>query len=316
MENKSSVSALQEYCAQNKIAAPVYEYIDGEEGGYVCKVTLLDIEAYGNGRSKRDAKHLSALNVLRKIKKLPGTKLGGDGDGNEYSGEIPGIDELVDEMGNHNRDMLKELRDFCVSHDMPLPTIEIVQQSGSPNAPQFVACCAVASIKRYGKSDKKKDARQRAATAMLCVISQDLNDLRTHTSQLIPVNKDPGNTIEDIESERRLKFKTYRELTDSGNTENTSTKLCDRHNYFKKFFPNLKTAAIEVMNSGDYTTNKDTVLAMLEALKLTPRITTFDSGTLEPLLLVELNCDYDCVFMGLESQIYGQILAYFNDMLI
>lgn len=50
MDNKSAVSALQEYCAQAKTGNPVYEYLDGEDGGYICKAVLMDIEAYGNGK--------------------------------------------------------------------------------------------------------------------------------------------------------------------------------------------------------------------------------------------------------------------------
>ncbi|XP_017853776.2 uncharacterized protein LOC108607450 [Drosophila busckii] len=323
MENKSSVSALQEFCAQTKTGLPVYDYIDGEEGGYICKVTLMDVEAYGNGRSKRDAKHLAATNIMRKLRKLPGFENFGPaaddagGGGGSGSGSM---DTVVNELTNMNRDMLKELRDYCVRHDMPLPTIEIVQQSGTPNAPEFVACCCVASIKRYGKSDKKKDARQRAAIEMLCVISQEKPSLQANNSQLVSVNAevplDLCSNFEDEETERRRKFKTFRELTDAGGDENASIKLCDRHNYFKSFYPELKEKAWEALRSTEFTSTKGKAEAVLAALKLKPRVTTLPAKSMEPLLQIELNCEYDCLFMGLESQIYGQICDYFVDMLV
>ena len=52
----------------------------------------------------------------------------------------------------------------------PLPIIEIIQQNGTPNAPEFTAVCQVASIRRYGVSEKKKDAKQKAAYEVLKVI--------------------------------------------------------------------------------------------------------------------------------------------------
>jgi len=53
MDNKSAVSALQEFCAKSKNIPPTYDFIDGEDGGYVCKVVLMEIEAYGNGNFTR-----------------------------------------------------------------------------------------------------------------------------------------------------------------------------------------------------------------------------------------------------------------------
>ncbi|KAH8237523.1 hypothetical protein KR038_003732 [Drosophila bunnanda] len=318
MDNKSAVSTLQEFGAKSKISAPTYEFIDGEDGGYVCKVSMMDSESYGNGRSKRDAKHLAASNLLRKIRKLPGVgSLLSDWETNATDE----ISELADEMTNLNRDMLKELRDYCVRHDMPLPIIEIVQQSGTPNAPEFVACCSVASIVRYGKSDKKKDARQRAAIEMLSVIANDLDAVRPDQMQVVtpkPTESDAEmiDVQADVEAERRKKFNTYRELTDAGSVDNTGLRLCDRHKYFKNFYPALKEAAFEVIKSDEYMSTKDQALSLLSALKITPRIGVVEATSIEPLMKIELNCEFDCLFLGFESEIYRQIIDYFKDMLV
>ncbi|KAH8418804.1 hypothetical protein KR222_007536 [Zaprionus bogoriensis] len=320
MENKSSVSALQEFCAKTKTDAPVYDYIDGEDGGYVCKVVLMDMEAYGNGRSKRDCKHLAAANIMRKLSKLPGFAdfgLAADAHADASDSLASGV---VDEMTNMNRDMLKELRDYCVRHDMPLPSIEIVQQSGTPNAPEFVACCSVASIKRYGKSDKKKDARQRAAIEMLWVISNNTDkskpDNQLASTKLQSAPTDLESNFEDVEVERRRKFKTYRELTDAGDDADPSVKLCDRHNYFKNYYPHLKEAAIKELRSQWYDSPKQQMDTVLAELKLSPRNTELECQSMEPMLMIELNCDYDCVFMGQESKVYEEMRQYFLDMLV
>ncbi|XP_016963972.1 double-stranded RNA-binding protein Staufen homolog 1 [Drosophila biarmipes] len=314
MDNKSAVSALQEFCAKSKSIPPTYDFIDGEDGGYVCKVELMEIEAYGNGRSKRDAKHLAAANILRKIRKLPGVS------GLLDECETKSVGDLCEELTNLNRDMLKELRDYCVRHEMPLPTIEIVQQCGTPNAPEFVACCSVASIVRYGKSDKKKDARQRAAIEMLAVISNEADDMRPDKMQVVSSKPAEGldvdETLEDLEAERRKKFNTYRELTDAGSVDNTGLRLCDRHNYFKNFFPALKEAAFEAIRSDEFSSSKDKALSVMSALKITPSISTLESSSMEPLLCVQLNCDFDVVFVSLESKIFEEIIEYFGTMLI
>lgn len=261
---------------------------------------------------------------MRKLSKLPGFSSFGLAPDAVHKDDTA-ASAVMDEMTNINRDMLKELRDYCVRHDMPLPTIEIVQQSGTPNAPEFVACCSVASIKRYGKSDKKKDARQRAAIEMLRVISSDTEKSKPG-NQLVSTKPPQGGaatvaadldtTFEDLETERRRKFKTYRELTDAGAEDNASIMLCDRHNYFKTYYPHLKEEAFKALRSDDeYETPKQKMMAVLSALKLTPRITRLVATSMEPMLQIELNCDYDCVFMGLESQIYSEMKNYFMIML-
>ncbi|KAH8412966.1 hypothetical protein KR009_007213 [Drosophila setifemur] len=310
MDNKSAVSAIQEFCAKTKNCPPTYDYIEGEDGGYMCKATLMEVESYGNGRSKRDAKHLAAVNIMRKIRILPGV--------GDMLADVESYAE--DEATNLNIDMLKELRDFCVRHEMPLPSIEVVQQSGTPSAPEFVACCKVASITRYGKSDKKKDARQRAAIEMLTLISKDVDASRVGKMQMVSTKPtetmEVRDVLEDAEAERRKKFNTYRELTDAGSVEKSGLRLCDRHNYFKSFYPPLKASAFEVINSSNYVTAKDKALSLLSSLKITPRITTLEATSMEPLLQIELNCDYDCVFLGLESKIYNDMVLYFSEMLI
>ncbi|EDV59257.1 double-stranded RNA-binding protein Staufen homolog 2 [Drosophila erecta] len=315
IDNKSAVSALQEFCAKTKNIPPTYNFIDGEDGGYVCKVDLMELMAYGNGRSKRDAKHLAAVNILRKIRKLPGM-------GNIISQdcETMTMGDPDEALININRDMLKALRDYCVRHEMPLPSIEVVQQSGSPNAPEFVACCSVASIVRYGKSDKKKDARQRAAIEMLAVISKEADNLRPGQMEVVSTKKSEGldldETLEELEALRRKKFNTYVELTEAGAIDHSGLRLCDRHNYFKNFYPALKCAALEAIRSDEFMTSKDKALSVMSALKITPKISVLKSLSVVPMLCVELNCDLDVVFAALETNIYDQIIDYFSTMLV
>ncbi|KAM7351157.1 r2d2 [Cochliomyia hominivorax] len=296
---KSSVSALQEYCARHKIPPPVYEFIDSEDGGaFVCQVQIMDKEADGTGRSKRDAKHLAAHNIIQKLRKT-----------------CPDIDEIqhVEHMEIPTEDMVVKLRDFCVQHQHPLPVFEIVQQGGSPDAPEFIAVCSVASIKRYGVSEKKKDAKQIAALAILNIIADNTQPL-DHQMQVAPID----SSIEDVESQRYHKFKSYRELdgTNIGETAK-GILLVDRHNYFVNFHKHIKELAWETINNPNYEENdRKQVMDLFHVLKITPRITAHAAlKSIEKLIQIEINCDYDAFFLDVESNIYSSVIEYFRDML-
>ncbi|XP_033249325.1 uncharacterized protein LOC117185883 [Drosophila miranda] len=310
MDKKSAVSNLEEFCAKSKIPVPKYDYIEGEEGGYVCKIVLMDVESYGNGRSKRDSKHLAASNMIKRLRRMPGLS-------EHLSDDIGGNgSDLYDELKNLNRDMIKELRDYCVRHEIPLPIIEIVQQCGTPDAPEFLACCSVVSIKRYGKSDKKKDARQRAAIEMLSVISSKetrMEVVSTKPSDQGTIPLVDGNS--DIETERRLIFSTYRDFIASGRTEFSARKVCDAHNYYKDFFPHLNKAAFEVINSTEYENEKDQLMHILKALNITPEFSTVPAKSMKTMVKIELNVEFDRVFIDYENNIYGYMIGYLKDML-
>ncbi|XP_036337282.1 LOW QUALITY PROTEIN: interferon-inducible double-stranded RNA-dependent protein kinase activator A homolog [Rhagoletis pomonella] len=293
MVGKSSVSALEEYCAKNKLPKPHYEYIDEDDGSFACQITVMDTEAEGRGRSKRDAKHQAAFAVIKRLR-------------------LTDMPDLVDDsdVGIPTTDVVVQLRDYCVQHQMPLPTFEIVQQAGTPDAPEFTALCAVASIRRYGVSEKKKDARQKAAYEMLRIIVDDVNKL-DYQMQVATLQ----SAQEDLEVERYKKFKTYREMTESTTGEMPGVLLCDRHNYFKQFYSELKNAAYKILSSDAYESEQEKALDVLEALKIKPKITKMPTDKAEPLLFIELNCDFDVVFAGPPSKVYQDIVGYFKVML-
>ncbi|XP_018785155.1 PREDICTED: uncharacterized protein LOC108966616 [Bactrocera latifrons] len=292
MVGKSSVSVLQEYCAKNKVPPPTYEYLDEDDGSFCCKIEFMETDAVGIGRSKRDAKHNAAAVIIKKLRLADASQLADDG-----AASIPPIDMVV------------QLRDYCVQQSMPLPTFEIVQQAGTPDAPEFTALCTIASIRRYGVSEKKKDARQKAAYEMLLAVVDDVNKLE-QSMQIATLQ----NAQEDIESERYKKFKTYRELTESGTGDIRGVLICDRHNYFRKFYPELKEAANKILRSS-YDSVQDQALDVLESLKIAPKIALLPSIKAEPMLFIELNCEYDVVFAGPTPKVYEDIIAYFKVML-
>lgn len=158
---KPPVTALQEYCAKNNIPLPTYDWIDSDDGSFVCKVDAVDSREHGYGRSKREAKHDAAANIIKKLKLT--------------HPDITDIPQAPHEA-IPTTDIIVKLRDYCVQRNHPLPTIEIIQQTGPAEAPEFTAVCVLSTIKRYGVANNKKEARQKAALEMLRVII----DVRTY----------------------------------------------------------------------------------------------------------------------------------------
>ncbi|XP_022227384.2 uncharacterized protein LOC111077419 [Drosophila obscura] len=208
---------------------------------------------------------------------------------NDAAENVPGNgSDLHEEPKHFNRKKIDiaELRNYCIRHEMPLPVVEIVQQCGTPDAPEYIACCTVASIKRYGTAGTKKAARQLAALEVLIVISADEQEEPNH----------------DLEVERR-------------GPRTGGRKPCDAHNYYKKFLPHLKAAALEVLDSKDYKNEKEQLLALLTALKITPEFSTVPSTSGVTLVKVQLNVDFDNLFIDFESRICRYMLDYFKVML-
>ncbi|BFG00799.1 uncharacterized protein DMAD_00719 [Drosophila madeirensis] len=262
MDKMSAVSSLKEFCAKSKTPVPKYDYIDGEDGGYVCKIIVMEIEANGNGRSRRDSQHAAAANMLKKLRTMPGLSKHMSDDAVENA--FDNGSDLYDELGNLKRDMVKV-----------------------KDAPEFLARCTVASKMRYGKSDRKGYARQRAAI----------------WAKPSDVSAAPAEAINDREAERHPPFTTVR-------------KQCDKHNYYKNFYPHLKKAAFDVINSESYANEKDQLMDLLSALKITPNISTAPSKTDQVVVKVELDVDFNKVFLETEDRIYGHMIGYFKDMLV
>ncbi|XP_023031958.2 uncharacterized protein LOC111518709 isoform X3 [Drosophila willistoni] len=163
--------------------------------------------------------------------------------------------------------------------------------------------------------DKKKEAHQRAASAILSVVSKDADKLpKSNGVKLVPIG-----TAEDEESEGCDAFETYKKLIQPQKKPKSGDMLlCDRHNYFKNFPQDLKLAAFEILDRSsdkNYPDVKQRALKVMSALKLNHKITPMPSRSVKPILMLEFDCEYDAVLMGYESDIYTQVIQYFRNML-
>lgn len=157
MFGKPPVTALQEYCAKKGVGLPKYNCMDANDGSksFMCSVDALDRTSYGNGRSKQEAKHDAAANLIQDVK-------------------LTHPDILLIPQAPHEAipttDAVITLRDICVQQNHPLPAFDIIQQAGPAEAPEFTVLCQLATIKRYGVANTKKAARQKAALEILKIV--------------------------------------------------------------------------------------------------------------------------------------------------
>ncbi|EDV59263.1 uncharacterized protein LOC6542655 [Drosophila erecta] len=112
------------------------------------------------------------------------------------------------------------------------------------------------------------------------------------------------------------KLGDFRKLQGPGRVDLRGIRISDRHNYFKNFDPLLKEAAFKVIHADGYKNSRQKASSLLSALKIKTSITALKSKSVEPLMCIELNCDFDVVLMAPESQIYNEVIKYFTDMLV
>ncbi|KAH8245365.1 hypothetical protein KR032_009520 [Drosophila birchii] len=173
---------------------------------------------------------------------------------------------------------LKKLHKYCVDRELPLPYVKIKRKKSEGG---FVARCFVATLSCCGGSDTIEEARHKAAIKMLSMIS---------------IQKDNQDITE----------------------KPTLVRLCDRHNYFKNFPQVLKVAAFEaILRPHKYNSIKEQAMGLLAALELPS--TTKELPTMpgkDQLLKLTIDCEIDCFFLGTDKQIYGEIIEYFQTMLV
>lgn len=297
MFGKPPVTALQEYCAKKGAPLPKYTCMDANDGSksFMCSVEALDRSSYGNGRSKQEAKHDAAANLIQEVK-------------------VTHPDILLIPQAPHEAipttDAVITLRDICVQQNHPLPIFDIIQQAGPAEAPEFTVLCQLASIKRYGVANTKKAARQKAALEILKIVQSVPRS--KEGLQLAPVQ----NQIEETEESRYKKLKTYRELTESGAEDKPGELLGDRHFFFEKFHEALKKEAKRILNPDTpYLSDKERVGDLFLALNIKPIKKMIPSKTLSVFYFMELNLEYDVCFAGTNESMYRDIVEYFKIMM-
>ncbi|CAG9865363.1 unnamed protein product [Phyllotreta striolata] len=174
--SKTPVSVLQELLSRRGIT-PKYELVQIEgaihEPIFRYRVFLNnDLVATGTGRSKKDAKHTAAKNLLDlMIGKISSEQA------NQANG-TPGAADITNQVVSPYDDKVMGnpigwLQEMCMSRRWPPPSYEMEHEEGLPHERQFTIACQVLKFREIGTGKSKKLAKRMAAHKMW----QSLQDL-------------------------------------------------------------------------------------------------------------------------------------------
>ncbi|XP_017770053.1 PREDICTED: uncharacterized protein LOC108557869 isoform X3 [Nicrophorus vespilloides] len=191
MPTKTPVSVLQELLSRRGIT-PKYELVQIEgaihEPTFRYRVFLnSEYIATGTGRSKKEAKHAAAKNLLDLlIGKMTAEQANQNANGTpnivvpmppENTNQVVSpYDDKV--MGNP----IGWLQEMCMSRRWPPPAYDMEHEEGLPHERSFTIACQVLKFKEIGTGKSKKMAKRMAAHKMW----QSLQDLPTEGAITLP----------------------------------------------------------------------------------------------------------------------------------
>lgn len=156
--SKTAVSVLNEFLVSRGETAR-FDLIHNETGShnpmFVYRVQALGKFADGEGRSKQQAKHLAARNLIDLLGIL---------ENKEIAEEVADV-SVPEESESFNA--VGELADYCYLNNHPEPVYDTINEAGPPHAKIFLVRCSVSQIHECGESGKKKVAKQLSAVSML-----------------------------------------------------------------------------------------------------------------------------------------------------
>ncbi|XP_053667230.1 uncharacterized protein LOC128716335 [Anopheles marshallii] len=298
LKGKMPVTLLQEMCAKNKSSLPLYQYIDEEISLhapnvkiFTYKVSALGKQANGVGRSKQEAKHEAAWQLIRLALDLPACA----------------DDEIVAALGV---DRVCQVRDICIQRNFPLPEIELVRNYGPSHAPVFEYECRIQEIVRRGVHATKKGAKQIACQEMIKTLQS--MPVEEESLQLLPLDM----AIEEADDTNENIIKTYREYTTSDIKKKLGVSIADRHTFFLELpQERIDEARRLLMDPNESEREKCFRIATTLGLKskiLTsnPNLPTIKGNHMSTFEL--LNPDFDCLIIGEGEAFYTKVVGEHN----
>ncbi|XP_024085945.1 uncharacterized protein LOC106668550 isoform X1 [Cimex lectularius] len=206
--SKTPVTLLQELLLKRHVV-PNFELIHNGVGThqptFKFQVSAIGKIAFGNGKSKKEAKHDAARNFLLILK--------------SEDSELQHLVEesVVDEVRHPYAEIIKDnavgsLQEFCSDKLLRMPVYALTRDEGLPHDKIFCISCSVSSFKTEGLAKTKKQAKQLAAQAMLEKLKDCLQEVPAleKNNELENINKLNALVIE------KLKEKTHHRCTNTG----------------------------------------------------------------------------------------------------
>lgn len=278
-------------------ALPYYDLVaDGTEEPLKIFAYTVDVfgqTARGQGKSKKDAKHEAAINVINILKNM-----------NEYKDDLH-VSSLVNQQRpqiTEGGDAIGQLLDICVLKDWPHATFELRKACGTAHAPFFEYECRISSIVRVGSSSTKKGAKQIAAQEMLKVV----------------LSLYPGDeckqiaTLTDVPPSKHVQ--TYREYKKSDIKTHLGIPLRHRHKFFQNLDAEDKAKITEIFQD-IHESAKERVYLMCRAMKWDYKESPVPDHPLGRVIFFELvGVNFDMAKSGQDYELYDEVLDYVSNM--
>ncbi|XP_022170836.1 interferon-inducible double-stranded RNA-dependent protein kinase activator A homolog B-like isoform X2 [Myzus persicae] len=163
--NKTPASIVQEYAAKNRLV-PQYDLIHNgvshSKVSFKYSLTLDDYVAVGDGTSKKEAKHVAALNLLKIMIDDKPQLLHTDFKQWDFDNHV------VSPFDNNIKvNAVGQLNDICTNNKLGLPEFNLVREEGQAHAKLFTISCHVAKMIETATHKTKKQAKHLAAVQMV-----------------------------------------------------------------------------------------------------------------------------------------------------
>lgn len=202
--NKTPASIVQEYAAKNRLVPQydlIYNGISQSKVTFKYSLTLGQFTTVGEGSSKKEAKHVAALTLL---------KLMIDKNPQLLKTEFKQWDfdnHVVSPFDNNIKvNAVGQLNDICANNKLGLPDFQLVREEGQAHAKLFTISCRVAKMVEIATHKTKKQAKHLAAVQMV-------NKFMTIDTSLAPefdVNLSPTDSIKVLEQVECIKSESLR----------------------------------------------------------------------------------------------------------
>ncbi|CAI6347264.1 unnamed protein product [Macrosiphum euphorbiae] len=202
--NKTPASIVQEYAAKNRLV-PQYDLIHNgvshSKVSFKYSLTLDDYVAVGDGSSKKEAKHVAALNLLKIMINDKPELLNTDFKQWDFDNHV------VSPFDNNIKvNAVGQLNDICTNNKLGLPEFNLVREEGQAHAKLFTISCHVAKMIETATHKTKKQAKHLAAVQMV-------NKLMSIDKSLVmegdPIVSDSMKVLEQVEIIKSEQVKKY-----------------------------------------------------------------------------------------------------------
>ncbi|KAE9538927.1 hypothetical protein AGLY_005509 [Aphis glycines] len=163
--NKTPASIVQEYAAKNRLV-PQYDLIHNgishSKVSFKYSLNMGDYVAVGEGSSKKEAKHVAALNLLKLMIDDKPQLLNTDFKQWDFDNHV------VSPFDNNIKvNAVGQLNDICTNNRLGLPEFNLVREEGQAHAKLFTMSCQVAKMIETAIHKTKKQAKHLAAVQMV-----------------------------------------------------------------------------------------------------------------------------------------------------